>query len=214
VSSVQATTLDRKVNCCTDFFSPITLLAGPLTTQVDDPGVFSGTATAKIDSHSSTATPNGSGDLTDITDTAGGSGQLNTTVFSSPPTYGVGALGGAELQYEFQVNQATAYHITASVSASAQATGSNGDLHSSAGVMLQNVSFGGEVFSLSISASAGVGGPQGGGMASDDMTGMLSPGRYRLRSKLDINAFTAGALDQSQMGSSGASYEVTLTFGP
>jgi hypothetical protein len=214
VSSVQAATLDRKVNCCSDFFSSITLLAGPLTTQVDDTGVFSGTATAQIDAHTATATSNGTGGVTGITDMAHGSGQLHTTVFSSPPTYGVGAQGGAELQYEFQVEQPTAYHITASVNVSAQAMGSNGDLRSSAFVILENASGGGEAFSLSRSASAGVGGSQGGGMANDEATGMLNPARYRLRTRLAISAYTAGALDLSQMGSSAGSYDVTLTFGP
>jgi hypothetical protein len=73
---------------------------------------------------------------------------------------------------------------------------------------------GSEVFSLALSASAGVGGPQGGGTDSDDDSGGLSPGAYRLLTTADIRDSTAGALDQSQMGSAEASYDVTLSFGP
>jgi hypothetical protein len=135
-------------------------------------------------------------------------------VFSSPPTYGVGALGRSELQYEFRVNQPTADHITASVTATAPATGANGDLRSLARVALLSVPSGGEVFNLILSASAGVGGSQSGGTDSDDDSGSLNPGTYRLLTPADVRAFTAGALDQSQMGSAEASYDATLSFGP
>jgi hypothetical protein len=40
LSSVQGPTLDKRENCCSDFFSTVTLPVPALTTKVDDPGVL------------------------------------------------------------------------------------------------------------------------------------------------------------------------------
>jgi hypothetical protein len=208
LSSVQAGSeaLDKQQNCCADFFTtPIDLPAGPLTDlpEFTPPGA-SGSATGEIDTHVSTVMTDGSGGITRITDDASG-----TVEFTSTNYVDVVAVAVAEFQYEFEVHQPVAWHITASVSATAPR---GRRAFCNARVGLSGASFGIEIAAYDLTHEGGGYFPGGSSGVIQD-SGTLAPGRYRLESAIHI---TGGTDDTrpSESHTVPASAQVTLTFGP